>query len=146
SDCDPEAAAPACSEGICTRNGRCAPDEPDREAGRGGALVLGAELGVPTVVLLVDQSGSMSEPYSGGSRGEVPRAALLEPTNGVISELETLYRFGLTLYTAATGGACPDLTTVDPALNNRDAIATVYNAASPELYTPTGEAIEAVTQ
>lgn len=148
SDCDPHAADPGCADGICTRDGRCARDQPDPEAGVCAAMVLEAEFGIPTVVLLVDQSGSMTTRYSGRrSRWDVLRDALIDPTSGVVTEWQDTYRFGLTLYTNDTStAACPDLTTVPPALTNRDAIAEVYNNARPRAETPTGESIQAVTQ
>jgi len=144
SECDP--VAQACTVGLCTQDGRCARDQPDPDAGVCAAMVLEAEFGTPTVVLLVDQSGSMTAAYSGGNRWDVLRDALIDPTNGVVTRRQDVMRFGLTLYTNNGGPTCPDLTTVDPALNNRDAIATVYQAEQPEADTPTGESIDAVAQ
>ncbi len=145
SECDP--VAQQCTVGVCTRDGRCAREQPDPDAGVCAALVLDAEFGIPTVVLLVDQSGSMDDPYVGGTRWDVLRAALIDSTDGVVTRRQSSIRFGLTLYTNIGGsGTCPDLVTVDPALNNRDAIAAVYEPARPRADTPTGESIEAVTE
>lgn len=143
-ECDP--ATPTCPGGVCTRFGRCVPDEPDPDAGICAALVLDASFGIPTVALLVDQSGSMTEAYSGGTRWTVLRSALIDPTDGVVTRLQSTMRFGLTLYTNTGGPTCPALTVVDPALDNRDAIAVVYDAERPEADTPTGESIDAVVQ
>ena len=144
SDCDPQ--AQDCSVGVCTSDGRCARTEPDPDAGVCAAMVLDARFGTPTVVVLVDQSGSMTEPYSGDTRWSVLREALIDPDTGIISQLQGSYRFGLTLYTNSGGPTCPELTVVPPALDNRDAIAAVYEPAQPEADTPTGEAIDAVVQ
>ena len=144
SDCDPD--APRCEDGICTVHGRCAIDQPDPEAGVCAAMVLEAEFGTPTVILLIDQSGSMDATYSAGTRWTVLRNALIHPTNGVVADLEESIRFGLTLYTYTGGPTCPSLVTVPPALNNLTAISVAYTAAVPEADTPTGESIDSVVQ
>lgn len=143
SACDP-AEPTSCSQGVCTRYGQCVADQPDPDAGLCAAMVIEASFGTPTLVLLVDQSGSMTGTYSGGTRWSVLRDALIDPTTGVVTRLQSTMRFGLTLYTNNGGPTCPDLTTVDPALDNLGAIATVYLANQPEADTPTGESIDAV--
>ena len=65
---------------------------------------------MPTVVLVVDQSGSMEAKFGGGTRWTVARDALINPTNGVVKILEKEVRFGLAMYTSksgSSGGACP---------------------------------------
>jgi len=101
----------------------------------------------PTVVLLVDQSGSMSEGYGDQSRWDALYDALMDPGQGVISSLEDDVRFGLTLYTSNNGfdgGTCPMLSSVEVGFGNREAMDAVYAAASVADDTPTGESLMAV--
>ena len=101
----------------------------------------------PTIVLLVDQSGSMTSDFQGVDRWDAIYETLMDPDDGVVAMLEGLVRFGLTLYTSEDGydgGECPMLTSVGPALNNRDAIDGVFAPANPVDETPTGESLEAV--
>ncbi len=103
----------------------------------------------PTVVLLIDQSGSMTASFGGGSRWNVLRNALMNDQTGIVKQLENDVRFGLALYTSFdgnAGGQCPVLTEVSMSLGNHAAIKAVYDAASPEDETPTGESIDAVVQ
>ena len=100
---------------------------------------------IPTVVLLIDQSGSMTESFGGGTRWSVVHSALMDPTTGIVKLLENEVRFGLALYTGDGGnGVCPTLTEVSTSLGNYAAIKTVYDAAQPENETPTGESIDEV--
>jgi hypothetical protein len=109
---------------------------------------LSTERVIPTVVVIVDQSGSMVEPFGGRSRWNALRNALLDDT-GLIRELEGSVRFGLTLYTGPDEDgsdlpACPHLTPVAPAMMNFAAIERMYAAADPGEETPTGDAIDAI--
>lgn len=102
---------------------------------------------VPTVVLLIDQSGSMTSSYPGGNRWDVLYDALMDPADGVVKSLEAQVRFGLALYTSQDGfggGTCPILTEVSIALDNHAAIDAVYGNNNPQDETPTGESIDAV--
>jgi hypothetical protein len=104
---------------------------------------------VPTVVLLIDQSGSMTASYPGGNRWDVLYDALMDEQTGVVKALEGDVRFGLALYTShdgSAGGTCPALTEVEIALDNHAAIDAIYGAASPEDETPTGESLAQVTE
>jgi hypothetical protein len=102
----------------------------------------------PTVVLLIDQSGSMSDNFGGQSRWAVVHDALMNPTTGIVKNLETEVRFGLALYTSDGGSAggkqCPMLTEVAMKLGNYAAIKAVYDPAGPQGDTPTGESIDKV--
>lgn len=102
---------------------------------------------IPTVVLLIDQSGSMTQNFGGVTRWNAVRDALTG-AGGVIESLQGQVRFGLALYTSHDGnqgGAqCPILTEVAPALDNLAAIQAVYDPADPEDETPTGEALAVV--
>lgn len=103
---------------------------------------------IPTVVLLVDQSFSMGETFSGTSRWNALRSALIDPVDGVVTALETEVRFGLALFTSYmgdAGGECPLLVEVAPSLTNFDAISDIYRRATPLHETPTGDSIVAVT-
>jgi hypothetical protein len=103
----------------------------------------------PTVLLLIDQSLSMAEPFGSGTRWTVVRDALLSPSSGLVHALEKEIRFGLALYTSLdgslNGGTCPLLVEVQCAVGNYTAIHDAWNAAAPIDDTPTAESIIAVT-
>ncbi len=106
------------------------------------------EVQTPTVLLLIDQSGSMTEDFGGIDRWQAVHDALLDPDDGLVPDLEDVIRFGMALYTSFEGnegGECPVITATAPALNNYDAIEASYDAAKPEDETPTGDSIAAVT-
>jgi hypothetical protein len=160
----------ACPSGAtCTPQGRCEQQGgPGGSGGSGGALFDGGlttggagqggmmdgcadisvtiEQQIPTVVLLIDQSGSMTAAFPGGNRWDVLRDALMNPRMGVVKLLENDVRFGLTLYSGADANpTCPLLADVPIALGNYDEINAVYSTAFPIEDTPTGESVEAVT-
>lgn len=103
----------------------------------------------PTVLLLIDQSGSMEFGFGGGgSRWDVLRNAIVDPDEGLLSQLDASVRFGLMLYTSFDGflgGTCPRLTESRIAIGNTDAIRSLYLASEPAITgdTPTAEAIDA---
>jgi hypothetical protein len=104
---------------------------------------------IPTLVLLVDQSGSMTEDFAGQERWDAIYQTLMDPGDGVVANLQSTVRFGLTLYSSNNGfegGECPLLATVDPALDNLAAIDAVFGPAEPIDETPTGESLAAVAQ
>ena len=147
------------SSGVCAPPGTIVTTGAGGSAGGGGGfqgdgcvnLTVGFEGKTPTVVLLVDQSGSMNDKFPAGSnttRWSVLRSALMDPTTGAVKQMESSVRMGLTMYTSNhgnDGGACPMLTEVGINLNNYAAINSVYQAARPQSDTPTGESIAAVT-
>jgi hypothetical protein len=101
---------------------------------------------IPTVVLLVDQSGSMTDDFSGMPRWDALYDTLMGAM-GVVEQLQSSVRFGLTLYTSTdgdAGGMCPQLTVVPPALDNLVAIDAVYGPTAPVDETPTGESLALV--
>jgi hypothetical protein len=102
----------------------------------------------PTIVLLIDQSGSMDENFGGTPKWEAVYETLMDPDDGVIRPLESTIRFGLTLYTGPTEDdedrICPQLTEVPPALDNFDAMDAVFAAEGPADETPTGESLAEV--
>ena len=115
-------------------------------------LNVGFEGRTPTVMLLVDQSGSMDEKFPAGSqttRWSVLYNALMDPTTGAVKTMEASVRMGLSLYSSnggSAGGTCPQLTPVPIALNNYNAIDAVYKPAVPAHDTPTGPSIDAVVK
>ena len=162
-DCTPGGGE--CGQGkMCSSNGRCQSGiDLDGSAGSGngdggpvrdGCVNVAVQIKktIPTVVLLVDQSGSMTESFSGGNRWDVLRDALMDAQTGIVARLENDVRFGLALYSSrdensdgTVEGECPLLTEVAVALGNYQAINTVYAGADPIDETPTGDSITAVT-
>jgi len=117
-----------------------------------GSVEVAIEATTATLVLLVDQSGSMNDNFQGQPRWDALYETLMDEDDGVISNLDERVRFGFTLYSSVSTnnsvveGVCPRLVTVDPSLGNRDAIDQEFIAADPLDETPTGESIDAVAQ
>src|SRR6478752_3294943 len=108
---------------------------------------------IPTVVMLVDQSGSMDRQFGNGARWNVLRDALVDKSTGIISTLESQVRFGLALYTSENGfgsetpaKTCPMITQVAPAKDNYAPIAAAYLPDDWKGDTPTGEGIDAAVK
>lgn len=130
--------------GVTVSTGTTAP-QGSGGSGEGGAcaaIEITFQPIIPTVMLLIDQSGSMDESFGGDSRWDVLYETLMDPTTGVVTELQSSVRFGLALYTG--GNACPQIIDVPIALDNRDAIDAVYAPEEPQGDTPTGDSIDAV--
>lgn len=123
------------------------PDDPtDDECGE---VMVTLEPEIPTLVLLVDQSGSMTSDFGDQDRWDSVYQTLMDPDDGVVAKLESQVRFGLTLYTSEDGndgGECPRLTSVAAALDNRAAIDAAYAPANPVDETPTGESLAIVAE
>jgi hypothetical protein len=122
---------------------------------------------IPNVLLLVDRSGSMAGDVEGGvSRWEAVRTALVDPTTGIVPQLQAQVNLGLTLYTGPDRGSvgnedtvgmedpdyietevCPYLVQVPIAANNFTPIETAYRPLlirdNSRGQTPTGESIAA---
>jgi hypothetical protein len=101
----------------------------------------------PTIVLLVDQSSSMTAAFDTTNRWDAIQATLLDPQDGVVTNLQAEVRFGLSLYTSTDGdmgGACPLLTETAPALDNLANIEMVFQQNGPVDETPTGESLAVV--
>jgi hypothetical protein len=124
-------------------------------SGSGGAIDAGqcATLSVQTVELvatvdlLVDTSGSM---FQQPAPFWTPLYnALMDPTAGVVKQLQSSTRFGFTSFTGmGTGAMCPILQKVPYAINNYDAINAVYGAIlakynGQKWETPTHAAVDA---
>lgn len=121
----------------------------------------------PTILFVVDGSGSMCETFGGSSRWNSLRAALLDPTSGLIHRLQQTVEFGMLLYdgtidgflalTAIGGspspacagmyvaekamGECPQLISVPPAINNAAAIDMAFPQRELGGSTPTDRAM-----
>ncbi|HET6585136.1 MAG TPA: vWA domain-containing protein, partial [Nannocystaceae bacterium] len=100
----------------------------------------------PTIILLLDQSGSMTADFNGESRWNTLRDTLLDPDLGVVVWFQNQVRFGLALYSNTLGNPeCPELVETAPMEMSYEAIADAFDAAAPSEHTPTGESIAAVT-
>lgn len=100
---------------------------------------------IPTIVWLVDRSGSMGEDFGGISRWQAVSDAMFGG-GGVVTQLQSEIRFGMALYTSNNGmfgGTCPMMDEVAPAFDNRDAMEAAFTMPLPDGDTPTGEAITA---
>jgi von Willebrand factor type A domain len=138
-----------CGDGYtCTFDGHCRPGEPDPGTGSGSdmcpAVAFTAKPTIPSVLLLVDRSGSMREDFGGVSKWDAVRNALVDNTNGVVTTLASKAYFGAMLYDEVSGTACPRLATVPRALNNANAIRSAL-ATQPDrnASTPTAKSIAA---
>ena len=105
----------------------------------------------PTLVLLVDQSGSMDQDFgNAGTRWEVITDVLINPQTGIVPGFDASIRLGLTLYTSNNGSLdgmeCPILTEVAPAIDNAPAIEATLSTALPAMDTPTGESLQETWQ
>ena len=135
-----------CGSGkICDRDGRCqtdtGPDNPLYDANCPDITVDTTQV-IPSVQLVIDQSGSMNRDFGGVQRYDAVETALIDDTDGVVTALQDRVIFGATLYTSAR--TCPGLKSVPRALNNRDDIAALLAANGPANDTPTGESVQAV--
>jgi hypothetical protein len=160
-------AAQCPSNQVCNVNGRCVDGNGSGGAGGEGggffAVSSGSGMGpdacadvvvkfekqIPTVMLLIDQSGSMTAAFGNGDRWSVLYETLMNANDGIVKTLEKDVRFGLALYTSNggnAGGTCPMLTKVPLALMNYSAIDTTYKPQAPAGDTPTGESIDSVTK
>jgi hypothetical protein len=133
-----------CGSGYtCTANGRCEMDPQNNPTGPDAscpAVNFTAKAVTPSISLLIDRSGSMAEAIGNTSRYNAIRTSLVDPTNGVITKLQTKAYFGASLYSSDT--PCPRLYSVGRALNNRDGIANLINSQNPNGNTPTGPSID----
>ncbi|MEZ4366230.1 MAG: VWA domain-containing protein [Kofleriaceae bacterium] len=143
--CDPGA---ACGDGgMCGDDGVCVGGDDLAPPDDCAAVQLTTSRVVPTIELLIDQSGSMDSNFGGSSRYAAVRRALVSTSAsalGVVTEYQDRAYFGASLYT--DGSSCPRLRSVSSgrSLGNRDAIADLINDNGPGGETPTGQAIEKV--
>jgi hypothetical protein len=143
----------------CDGNGKCIPKTQlgglagsgnTGTGGNGGVCAdvkINLDKQIPTVLLLVDQSGSMDAEFAGSDRWQVLRSSLMNPDMGVVNTLQAQVRFGLALYSGVRNQPCPVITSVAPALNNYGAIDMAYPIPTDAILdnTPTGESIDAAS-
>src|SRR5262245_63090867 len=71
----------------------------------------------PSIALLIDRSGSMSDDIGGTSRYDAIREALVDNTDGIVTKLQGDAYFGATLF--SNDDPCPRLYAVPRAKANR---------------------------
>ncbi len=106
----------------------------------------------PTVVLLIDRSGSMTQAFDNGlDRWETLVETLTDPADSLIKKLEGSVRFGMALYTSngGFGGGltpreCPVLSSVDIAIGNFSSMSELLSSSTPGGDTPTAESLAAI--
>lgn len=103
---------------------------------------------IPTVDFLIDGSRSMETAYSDNlDRWHALREALLDPTDGVVKQLDGIVDFGLVIYNDAEAPqgqtqTCPTLIEVSVASNNAASIEAAFPDSPPGFNTPTGVALD----
>jgi hypothetical protein len=115
----------------------------------------------PTIMLLLDQSGSMDQNFENNlDRWETLRLTLTDPTKSLLKKLDNSARFGLTLYTSDGGfgtgtppHTCPKLQTVAIQVGNFATISSFLKLQNNGTYvygpqgdTPTAESVDAVVR
>jgi hypothetical protein len=167
--------------GECISNGRCVPVFGDggvitSDGSVCGQLEVSTDRVIPNIMIIVDRSGSMRVDFEGdcpftSSNNACPGSGTPNPafdvarwesvedalvgTNGLVRRLDSIARFGLTLYwkpdedppSMSDGEMCAntDGVAITQSLNNATPIAASFAANDPSGFTPTAEAIEAVT-
>ena len=130
----------------------------DFEPASGGAPAVCVDLQVdferitPTVVLLIDRSGSMTQAFDNGlDRWETLVQTLTDPDSSLIERLDTSVRFGMALYSSNGGFGngptprqCPVLADVDISIGNFASMSTLLTSNEPRGDTPTAESMEAI--
>jgi Mg-chelatase subunit ChlD len=95
---------------------------------------------IPTVLLVVDQSGSMANQLSSTvTRWQGMRDALIDGADALIPKFEAEIRFGLALF-SGDFTTCPTFSSVASSLDNFAAIQAKLDDSAPYAGTPTGEA------
>ncbi|MET0387918.1 MAG: vWA domain-containing protein [Polyangiales bacterium] len=97
----------------------------------------------PAVYFVIDGSSSMNARFGEGTRWSVLRNALVGP-DGVVTQLESVVEFGMSIYSNNNPMMCPGTTDVAPALSNLSALAGAYPMMETGGGTPTGEALQLV--
>lgn len=102
-----------------------------------------------TVMLLIDQSGSMSFRFGQSSRWDVLRQAIVAPDTGLLAWLEPSASVGLMFYTSIDGDlsglGCPLLGSITPAFGSAANLREAYLRTAPLETgdTPTAAGIDA---
>jgi von Willebrand factor type A domain-containing protein len=106
----------------------------------------------PSVILLIDQSASMTERFGATTRWDVLRQAIIDPDAGLLTWLDAGANLGIMLYTSLDGSrfgrACPLIERVETRLGNAASIREFYaeHEPMPGGDTPTGDAIDVAVQ
>jgi len=107
---------------------------------------------IPTVAFVVEQSNGMDQLLEEGqplTRWDALREVLLDSETGVIPSFSADMRMGLVLYANPPPyfPECPDVTEVmPPALDNYQAILSVYGSAVTAPNAPTGDGLRAAAE
>jgi hypothetical protein len=163
----------------CISSGRCVPIFGDgglitSDGSVCGELEVATDRVIPNIMVIVDRSGSMLRDFEGDcpftgngcptfgtpnpdfgeARWDSVEDALVG-TNGLVRRLDSIARFGLSLYwkpgesspSMSDGEMCAsaDGVAITQILDNAVSIAARFAANDPNGYTPTAEAIETVT-
>ena len=138
-----------------TTRGRCVPNMGTGGTGGTGntggnacqSVTITPTRSIPNVMFLVDQSGTMEDPFGGGDRWQGAHSAI----TSIVSERASVVNFGLTTYTSDNGNAnlpCPRLPTQIPFGQSEDIVdPSVYVPNYPSgdgADTPTGDSIDAL--
>jgi hypothetical protein len=116
---------------------------------------------VPTIWLVVDGSGSMTDPLNGAmgnlSRWTAIHDSLMDPMTGVVKALEHDVKWGFVVYdgtlpgggrrgnnTAGEATTCPRIISVEPKKDNYNDISMVFGTDPLGGSTPTDKALQAV--
>jgi hypothetical protein len=164
-----------CGDGAeCTSSGRCAPvfEQSEGPAAPDGTVCGEIEIRtdrvIPNIMVIVDRSQSMLLDFEGDSffSGTMPNPAFdgsrwdsvedaLVGADGLLRRLDSIARFGATFYWKPTehspsmqdGDMCASIDGValTQSLENADAIADLFEMNQPNGFTPTAEAIDAIT-
>lgn len=103
---------------------------------------------VPTVMFVIDRSGSMQEDLDGRTDAGVSRWRLLQSTlTTVLPPLDAKVAMGVLLY-PIRADACAAPTTVDlsPVLGNATRLLSFFNSSMPLGGTPTADAVDVAAQ
>ena len=121
------------------------PEEGGTAEGGCGQLDIDLAPETPTVMILLDRSGSMDGDFGGITRWEAIGETIFDPEIGAVAPVQADMRFGLTLFDNPENSmSCPRLSETPSGLNNLAAMQMSYQAAAPDGDTPTGAALEAV--
>lgn len=131
----------------CSARGRCEVGSGSFVDGGGSGdstcveVNLKLEKQIPTVVVLVDRSGSMTQSFGAKSRWDTLKDTLVG-SGSILQTLQAEVNFGLTTYSYTSGDpTCPSLASIAPTLNNYTAIKNALSPLDVQDNTPTGESI-----
>lgn len=129
----------------------------DRDSASSGVQPLCAEANIgasriiPTVLLLLDGSGTMDDDFrdTADSRWRVLREALMDKEDGAVKPVEEILEIGLSIFSGSTGDECPfesKYLRIAPAKNNFEAMDDAYpkNRRAGTSFTATSYALEKV--